>query len=60
VDVWIGTGAREAATAVAMTIDPFNNAVLKLLWRCSPRQIALMAEIYASQPQAAVVVRHPV
>lgn len=34
VDVWIGTGATEAVTAVACTIDPFKkNSELKLLRR---------------------------
>ncbi|GHE46971.1 hypothetical protein GCM10017673_56080 [Streptosporangium violaceochromogenes] len=69
IDVWIGSSAREPGTsgtpgkdvsAIACTVDPFKrNAEVKLLWRCSPAEIALVERFYEPQPQAAVLIRRP-
>lgn len=61
VDRWVGTAAGESVTAIACTVDPYKkNAELKLLWRCTEEQIALIEAFYAPQPQAALVLRRPV
>ena len=55
VDVWIGSGPDELVTAVACTIDPYKkNAEVKLLWRCTPDEVALVEAFYAPQPQGGV------
>ena len=61
VDVWRGTAPTTLVTAVACTIDPFKrNAELKLLWRCTPAEIAAIESFYTPQPQSALLLRRPV
>ncbi|MDP9842341.1 hypothetical protein [Streptosporangium lutulentum] len=60
IDVWIGSAAAPAVTAVACTVDLVKrNSEVKFLWRCSPEEIATVGRFYEPQPQAAVMIRRP-
>jgi inorganic pyrophosphatase len=59
IDVWVGPSGR-SVTAMAVCIDPIKrNAEVKLILGCGDDEIERIEVFYATQPQAASIVRRP-
>jgi inorganic pyrophosphatase len=61
IDIWIGSSEGLGATALLCTFDPLKlNAEVKVVWNCDEREIEMIDQFYAAQPQAVfVVLRQP-